>query len=354
MTEVAVLTHFPSPYQVELFDAVARKLPGLAVHYLHRSDPARHWAPQAPGHDARFLVDGAGAMARALQDAASARLMVFNYYQDGRARGLMRARAATGKPWVFWGERPGYRNPRIGRWLRRWWLRPLHASRQPIWGIGAWAVQAYREEFGQGRAYANIPYFSSLAAFEARPASPSAEPVVLYSGSLSRRKGVDLLARAFARVAREHPRARLRIMGRGDLEPRLRATLAPVADRVDWLGFQPWDALAGVYASAQVLCAPSRHDGWGLVVAEGLACGLPVIATNRMGAAIDLLRPGDNGWRCKAGDEGELARALGEALSMDEARWRRMSAAARASVAHHRLEDGADRFVAAVNSALET
>ena len=349
---VTVLTHFPSPYQVELFDAVARRMPGLAVIYLHREDPTRHWTPRELGHAATFLPDGNGAMSAARESSVRARLFVVNYYQDARARSLMQARAAAGKPWAFWGERPGYRHPRLGRWLRRWWLAPLHASRQPIWGIGAWAVQAYRTEFGANRTYANVPYFSNLSPFEARTAAPAADPVILYSGSLTRRKGVDLLANAFLALARGNPRARLKLMGRGELEGELRATLAPVADRVEWVGFQPWEAIAAVYASAQVLCVPSRHDGWGLVVAEGLAAGLPVIATNRMGAAIDLVRPGDNGWLCGAGDEAALARSLAEATTLDEPRWRRMSAAARASVARHRLEDGADRFIAAVNSTL--
>lgn len=353
MSEVAVVTHFPSPYQVELFDAVARRLPGLAVFYLHRRDPARQWAQKPLAHAATFLADGGEAMAAAASAAQRSRLLIVNYYQDARARRLMRARARTGKPWVFWGERPGYRHPRLGRWLRRWWLAPLHGSPQPIWGIGAWAVEAYRREFGARRAFANIPYFSDLSAFEARPASFSPEPAILYSGALTRRKGVDLLAHAFVALAREHAAARLRIMGRGELEDELRRILQPVAGRVEWLGFQPWDRLAAAYAGAQVLCVPSRHDGWGLVVAEGLAAGLPVIATHRMGAAIDLVSPGDNGWRCRAGDAGELARALREAATLDEPRWRRMSAAARAAVARHRLDDGAERFVAAVHSALD-
>ena len=352
MTGVTVVTHFPSPYQVELFDAVARRLPGLAVFYLHRSHHTRHWTSKPPEHDAAYLCDGAAPMRAARQAVASAPLVVFHYYQDGRARRLMRARAGADKPWVFWGERTGFHQPALGRLLRRVWLRPLHDSRAPIWGIGDWAVEGYRAEFGAGRAYANVPYFSNLAPFESRPAQYAPDPVVLYSGSLTRRKGVDLLARAFVALARENVRVRLKLMGRGELEPELRRVLAPVAGRVEWTGFQPWEALAGIYASAQVLCVPSRHDGWGLVVPEGLAAGLPVIATDRMGAAIDLLRPGENGWRCAAGGETALARALRDAANLTEPAWRRMSDAARARVARHRLDDGADRFVAAVNSAL--
>ena len=112
---------------------------------------------------------------------------------------------------------------------------------------------------------------------------------------MTHRKGVDLLARAFKRLAAESPRVRLTIMGEGDLMPRVRHLLAGT-DRVEWLGFKDWDELPDVYSSAHALCVPSRHDGWALVVPEGLASALPTIATDRTGAALDLVRTGHNGW----------------------------------------------------------
>jgi glycosyltransferase involved in cell wall biosynthesis len=133
----------------------------------------------------------------------------------------------------------------------------------------------------------------------------------------------------------------------------MRGILAPLGGRVEWVGFKPWEELAAVYASAQLLCVPSRHDGWGLVVAEGLAAGLPVISTDRTGAAIDLVRPGTNGWILRAGDGAALAVAMREAAALDASARRAMSAAARASVAHHTLDDGAERFLAAVDCAIE-
>ena len=73
-------------------------------------------------------------------------------------------------------------------------------------------------------------------------------------------------------------------------------TLRPVSERVEFVGFKDWKELPAEYAAADVLCVPSRYDGWGLVVPEGLASGLPVIATDRMGAALEFVRDGRNGW----------------------------------------------------------
>src|SRR5688572_21659362 len=57
--DIAVLTHFPSPYQVELFNAIAALgHVTLRVHYLHRSDSGRRWSGLDLRHEALFLQDG--------------------------------------------------------------------------------------------------------------------------------------------------------------------------------------------------------------------------------------------------------------------------------------------------------
>ena len=93
-------------------------------------------------------------------------LLVANFYHHTLAAKLIQLRVQTGKPWCFWGERPGYtRWARLGPWYRRVTLAALHRSRAPIWGIGHWAVDRYPAEFGAARAYFNVPYFSDLGRF---------------------------------------------------------------------------------------------------------------------------------------------------------------------------------------------
>ena len=79
------------------------------------------------------------------------------------------------------------------------------------------------------------------------------------------------------------------MIGDGELRESVEQTLRPVRERVEFVGFRDWDELPFEYARADVLCVPSRYDGWGLVVPEGLASGLPVIATDRMGAALEFV-----------------------------------------------------------------
>ena len=343
---VFVLTDSPSPYQVELFNEIAAHDEcTIEVAYLRSRDPNRLWKSSALRHES-IELDRDG-MSRARESARRADLVVFNYYRDAKAEQLIEERATSGTPWCFWGERPGFHQPAwAGRLLRKWKLSKLHRSAVPIWGIGKFAVDGYREEFGNGRAYCNLPYFSDLQRFnnsvEKRLVS---ERVFLFSGSLISRKGVDLLARAFVRLAREVPHVRLKIVGEGELRESLVQTLRAVSERVEFVGFRDWDELPGEYARADVLCVPSRYDGWGLVVPEGLASGLPVIATDRMGAALEFVETGCNGWLIPAGDEEAILKAMREAVLLPDEKLNQSRHQARESVSAHTLRHGAERFV---------
>ena len=351
---VFVLTDCPSPYQVELFnDIEAHGDCTLAVAYLRSRDPDRHWKTGNISH-ASIELDVQDAMSRALEATRDADVVVFNYYRHEHAERLIEERAATGSPWCFWGERPGFRQPAwAGRLLRKWKLAKLHAAPVPIWGIGKFAVDEYRREFGARRAYFNLPYFSDLQRFKESDREHKAERVFLFSGSLIARKGVDLLARAFVRLASELPNVRLKIVGDGELRPALAETLRPVGDRVEFEGFKDWLELPEAYARADVLCVPSRYDGWGLVVPEGLASGLPVIATDRMGAALEFIETGRNGWLIPAADEDALFSAMLEAALLPQRELIELGRGARESVSAHTLHTGATRFVNFAQQAIE-
>jgi len=333
---VFVLTDCPSPYQVELFNEIeAQGDCSLEVGYLRERDPDRRWSSPEIRH---ACVE--------LNDARGADVVVFNYYRHANAERLIEERAASGGPWCFWGERPGFRQTRwAGRLLRRWKLAKLHASTVPIWGIGQFAVDGYREEFGAERAYFNLPYFSDLERFEVSLREERRARTFLFSGSLIERKGVDLVAAAFVRLAQEVPDVRLKIVGEGELRESLERTLRTVSERIEFVGFKDWKELPAEYATADVLCVPSRYDGWGLVVPEGLASGLPVIGTDRMGAALEFVESGRNGWLIKAGNEEALLAAMRDAALMPADEIREMGCRARQSVSAHTLRNGATRFV---------
>ncbi|MFL6197467.1 MAG: glycosyltransferase family 4 protein [Thermoanaerobaculia bacterium] len=130
----------------------------------------------------------------------------------------------------------------------------------------------------------------------------------LFSGATIHRKGFDLLLAAFDRVRAAHPEARLKLAGpRGDAAHLLDAR---GLDGIDALGPLGQPALAAELRQADVLVLPSRNDSYGMVVAEALASGVPVLISEMVGAK-DLVTEGRTGWIVPVGD----VEALGERMA---------------------------------------
>jgi glycosyltransferase involved in cell wall biosynthesis len=87
--------------------------------------------------------------------------------------------------------------------------------------------------------------------------------------------------------------------------------------RVSMLGYVPYPQLPATYAGADLFLHAPREERWGVSVAEAMACGLPVITADSVGAAVDLIASGRNGFVYPWGQPKELATALGAALALD-------------------------------------
>lgn len=353
---IVVVTDIPSPYQVEYFDSISDHANFRAIYLSETHATRRYWKPAQLKHEGIILDRLDDAETRLYRCMDEADLVVFSNYRSSVVRRAMARRAVSARPWCFWGERLGSGGFGIvGRASRRILLRALHRSRAPIWTMGSWAIESYQREFGAERHYFNVPYCSNLARFaHAGDKRTSTDTFrFLYSGSLIHRKGVDLLARAFIRLANKLPHVSLTLLATaGALRSQLEAVLAPVSERVSFIDTVDWTRLPEYYARADALCAPSRYDGWGMIVAEGLASGLPVISTDRMGAAVEIVKLGKNGWVIPADDVDALYRAMLEAATMGSIKWREMSECAKTVVEAHGLESGTRRFLAAANVTL--
>jgi glycosyltransferase involved in cell wall biosynthesis len=354
---IFVFTYLPSPYQVELFDAVAASGVDLFVLYAcqnHATPIAQNWTVPPIAHEHAF-ADAPGFQLRQMfAPLERSDLYVMNNYRHPVASPMLRERLRSGKAWCFWGERPGAHHPgllaRLYRIMNLWALR---RSRAAIWGIGSWAVEAWRRDFGNQRVYCNVPYFSDLSRFAAtREVAAPGPPRILFSGSLIERKGVDLLAEAFAVLAHENPGVHLTLAGVGPMKEELEIILSGCRSEVDFLGFVPWMDLPSVYAKADLLCVPSRYDGWAMVVPEGLAAGLPVLTTDQTGAAHDLIESGVDGWVIPANDGEALLKSLRSAAALSGSQHAAMSRAAAARAAKHQLSDGVARFIQAAEASL--
>jgi len=174
---------------------------------------------------------------------------------------------------------------------------------------------------------------------------------VLSVARLAPEKGIDTLCRAVG--AAERPGLRLLLAGGGPDRGALEALAASLGIEASFLGVLAWESLAETYVAADVFCLLSRHEPWGVVVNEAAACGLPLVLSERVGAAHDLLRDGENGFLVPADDVGAAAAALRRLADDPELR-ARAGAASRRIVAGWGYGPSVEAFVTAVHEAVST
>ncbi|WER45171.1 glycosyltransferase family 4 protein [Cupriavidus sp. WKF15] len=145
--------------------------------------------------------------------------------------------------------------------------------------------------------------------FPEEPA-PRTSKTVLAMGRLVHAKGFDVLIRAWKRVAAEAPDWNLIIHGEGEERPALAAL-------VEELGLQESVSLPGIcldareaYEQMSVFCMSSRYEGFGLVLIEAMAFGLPIVSTACETGPRELLEAGENAVVVTVDDRGALAEGL--------------------------------------------
>ena len=153
-------------------------------------------------------------------------------------------------------------------------------------------------------------------------------PAIVAAGRLADVKNYPLLIEALALVRARVP-ARLFVLGQGDQEPALRQLAANrgVGDAITWCGFQgnPWKYMA----RADVFALTSRYEGFGNVLVEAMACGVPAIATRSAGTD-DIINDGVDGVLVAHHTPDAVAAALTRVL-LDRPLRDRMAASARES-----------------------
>lgn len=174
---------------------------------------------------------------------------------------------------------------------------------------------------------------------------------LLYVGSLSERKGVEVLLHGAALWARQHPdrRLSLTIVGDGPERSRLARIELPMNVAVQWVGAVEYAELPRWYERAGIGVFPTRGDEWGLVVNEAMAAGLPVIGSAYAQAVEELVRDGRNGWCFRPDDAGSVADALDRALATPDGVLSEMRCEARATATAITPESVAERIVALVH-----
>jgi glycosyltransferase involved in cell wall biosynthesis len=266
----------------------------------------------------------------------------------------MLAAIATGTPLLIRGE-ANLLNPvsRTKQLLKEIILRPLFARAAGFLSIGRHNTEFYRNYGVPENKIHLTPYAVDnqywLSQGEALVSKKSGlkqslgfnheNPIVLFSGKLvAIKRPMDLL-RAFEALP-ESLNAGLVFLGDGELRADLEAYARERSVKnTRFVGFKNQTEMAPYYSMADVFVLPSSYEPWGLVVNEALCFGLPVIASDKVGATGDLVQEGVNGFVYPAGDVPALTARLRELLSTSEDRRAAMRAASRRSVIRWSYEE---------------
>jgi glycosyltransferase involved in cell wall biosynthesis len=177
---------------------------------------------------------------------------------------------------------------RVMRAVERVIVGSQFARRQACQELGVPGEKFVVVPYGVDRALTPGPKPEGLA----RRLGVAGAPVVLFLGSLEARKNLSFLLDVWQDVVRTRAEARLVVAGGGPLlgDLKSRARTLGLDPSVVFTGHVPASEKVDYYRLADMLVFPSTMEGFGLVVAEAMSCGLPVLISNR-GSLPELVVP---------------------------------------------------------------
>lgn len=121
--------------------------------------------------------------------------------------------------------------------------------------------------------------------------------IILFSGRIIEMKGIFEMVSGFNIYYRKNSDISLILMGTGPDKHKLQKYIKEMnIKNIFFTGFIQYANLYKYYAISDLLLFPSRQDVWGLVLNEAAACGLPIITPSEVGASVDLIQEGKNGY----------------------------------------------------------
>jgi glycosyltransferase involved in cell wall biosynthesis len=361
---IAFIDYFPTHYRRGLYEEIGRRAD--ADFYFFADERERWWNPRLSLVEEgtfrridlpRYRIGGEAVMPGVARRILAGRYDAVIKSPNGKLMLplVYGAAKARGTAFVLW----------TGMWMHP--TTRFHRASKPLMeGIyrGSDAIVTYGEHVRQfvletaGVAPEKV-FVAGQAVDPSRfaavqPARAGQAPEILFIGQFEERKGVTYLLDAIRRLS--DTQVRLRLVGSGADEDRLRA-YAGDDQRIEFLGHRSQDELPSELARARCLVLPSvttelDKEPWGLVVNEAFHAGVPVIATDGVGAAAGgLVRHGRNGFVVPERDSVALADAL-LPLVEDASLASRMGEAGREDVAAFNYDRMATAFLSAVDFAL--
>lgn len=293
---IGIVTNIASPYQIDLFAEINRRIGSVSVLFLTKSEGNRQWPPLQNASfgfsyvEPTMKVPGGylnPTLPRAMRSESCDLWILGGSYTYPSSWLARRYAEKASLPWVFWGERP---SSVPLPWAKRLYLSRFLATASGVWGISRTACQVYSEAAPSGVTCERIPYAVPAPAPEfSRSSIDGEEGLVRLAvvGQLISRKNVSQAILAVSKLQERGVRAHLDVIGGGPLKGKLEELARTTGANVSFSGPLSREEVLARMARIHVLLFPTLEDGWGLVVMEALRAGTPVIGSRYSDAMLE-------------------------------------------------------------------
>lgn len=313
--------NIPSHYQSAFFDALRqRNEVDLVVRYFYGTSDERSKEGWEGSHELDSFeqcVSGIHSAVNLLETIPDWKERIHIVSSNFSSK-LVDYLTAHGAKWCHWSEMPGIRLAELLRYHMGLYrlLNPLmlmlkykdgrrinlHAL--VAFGQGALAERAFRL-MGIPQNIISDLYYSPAALPVMEPCEQvvkfaGGRKVFLSVGALCRRKGIDILLKAFAELKTRDWCLVLCGVDKSDGAYQKLIEKLRLQEQIFILGAYPVKQIAKVYCASDVLVLASRFDGWGAVLNEAASLGMPLIGTDMCGASWHAIKDGVDGFRVKA------------------------------------------------------
>lgn len=311
--KVLLVTTIPSPFQVELAEAITKSESDWELDVWFASPlpshRGRHWLAECESNVAYFAQHPR----ECAYSISLKELTCKNNYRGivsglpvrlSYTRLLADSIRLTSTPLIRWSEQPLPTNSflMLLKYLN-YYINSLLLPPKAIFAIGDRAVTAYSKVY---RCPVHcVPYFQDLRITDsAKTSSISKRQLIfVFSGQLIERNNIFSILKAVESLINRGRKNAFKVMffGRGSLEALVRTYEDKYPDSIELVTAQPsnWNRRLDPLRKSDVLLCPSLHSGWGLTIPEALSLGLPVIATPTVESARYYIRDGVNGILCQ-------------------------------------------------------
>jgi glycosyltransferase involved in cell wall biosynthesis len=296
---ILILSNIPTPYQIDFLQELSKTIEVKGV-FLKSKEMNRDWTIKYPpcvetlNHNSwltNFLH-----LKKILEDF-SPNIVIVGGYSLPFANLIKTYSYLKGMDFYYWLEKPlpQFFLKKSVRFILKLLTLPFSKG---ILCVGSEALYSYKK-FSSN--LLNFPYSIDYLKYKKSNHLQHGNKLnFLFVGQYISRKGVIELLEAFSEI--DPSRAKLNLIGSGEL-----GNLIDIYEKkyshIKNLGFIDQSSLVLHYAKNDIFILPSKHDGWGVVIAEAMASQLAIISTVNTGAFLDLVLTSDCGIECESKKE---------------------------------------------------